>query len=185
MPYKKAVTFTEAKDRVHSILALIDYTRLEIQATWYNGQDYTYFKQDCIKTVRKMEKKGNTLRSKYCTRGLERWTESGSRVVRSTRLEAYDAVLDEQLYQWESGHDDPMSIAQLYSKISSPRQCIANLFALGDAREVEGYYIMAEQAQSGVRNTITISAQVLTETESVRSTNNTKSRQRIRTAHCA
>ena len=81
---------------------------------------------------------GNELKDKkYSSRGLEGHTTVGAAAKKRIRSLATDAVLDEQMIQWEEGIFDEDAIAEIYYRASSRCQVSASIVGLKDYRETE------------------------------------------------
>lgn len=100
-------------------LSINDYTPDEIRATWYGPEEYERIARLCQKEVRKINKGGELRDKKYCSRGLEGHTDAGSASRKRNRMSAWNAVLDEQLLQWDQGVFDEDAIAEIYIRASS------------------------------------------------------------------
>ena len=84
--------------------------------------------------------KGRDLKDKkYCARGLERHTTAGAATKEKNRRFVINAVLDEQMIQWENGIFDEDAIAELYSSASFASQMKAYVVGLRDHRATESY----------------------------------------------
>ena len=115
----RRVRFSE-HDTIHSTLHICDFTRGEINRSWYQQNDYEETIQD-VKEVasssesprdtQKRRRKQRLLLSKSPdTRGLEAWTPSGVQRFRYVKEAAFRAVWDEQQKQldqlYENGEDN-------------------------------------------------------------------------------
>ena len=76
---------------------------------------------------------------KYSSRGLEGHTTVGAAAKKGERRLAINAVLDEQMIQWEEGIFNEDAIAEIYCEASSRCQVRANIVGLKDHRETETY----------------------------------------------
>jgi hypothetical protein len=113
-------------DTVYDVLALDEYTPEEIAASWFSNTESEAIHDKCKKVIHKMEKHGNNLNeNKYCSRGLESMTGSRKDIKEENRKNAYNAVLDLQIVQWEQGCDDQEQIAQRYQSVSFQCQVAA------------------------------------------------------------
>ena len=72
--------------------------------------------------------------STFCARGLEYRTPSGAQHRQLNKINAWDAVLDEQDRQWQEGVCDADALAQVY--IASSSHCLksARQIAMNDER---------------------------------------------------
>jgi hypothetical protein len=130
------VSFAESLE-VHCVLTLDDYTAEEIYSSWYDGEEFEKIEYKCNKIIKKSIKgKAN----KYCTRGLERAMSPRLEAVERSRMEARNAVLDEQEAQRKRGVEDPERIAEVYYfEASYQCQQEANEVAESDALAVKEY----------------------------------------------
>jgi hypothetical protein len=113
-------------------LASKDYTSEEIQACWYTAEETRSIHASCSKEIRKMDEGTKLKGKKYCPRGLEGHTADGAALKQENRWLAIDAVLDEQMTQWEEGISDEDVIAEIYYRASSSCQVTANIVGLAD-----------------------------------------------------
>jgi hypothetical protein len=113
-------------------LASKDYTSKEIQACWYTAEETQRIHANCSKEIRKMEEETKLKGKKYCPRGLEGHTAGGTALKQENRWLAIDAVLEEQMIQWEEGICDEDAIAEIYYRASSSCQVSANIVGLAD-----------------------------------------------------
>lgn len=118
-------------------LSLQDYSADEVRATWYAPQDYQRIARQCHKEVRKINKTGErSLKDKkYCARGLEGYTDKLSNRARH-RQTSYDAVLEEQLSQWDRGVFDEDAIAKIYIRTSGSCQMWASFVGQQDQKQM-------------------------------------------------
>lgn len=85
--------------RVRRTLSLKDYTPAEVSAAWLNRDDYRSIRKECIETIAKMNEGAELNDEKYCARGLEGHTKTGSAAKAHKRALAITAVLNEQMDQ--------------------------------------------------------------------------------------
>jgi hypothetical protein len=101
--------------------------------TWYQQRHYNAFLVDCQKTAatvaRDLKGLGNLIYARkyfFSTRGLEHYVDQERGALRrDRRLAAWDLVLDEQMYQYESGYYQPQHIAEAYQEVSVRSLCKA------------------------------------------------------------
>ena len=86
-----------------------------------------------------MEEGSKLKDKKYCSRGLEGHTSIGAVLKKEKRSLAINAVLDEQMIQWEEGIFNEDAIAKIYNRASFSCQVRANIVGLGDHRATEAY----------------------------------------------
>jgi hypothetical protein len=140
------VRFSE-KTHVRKILSRKDFTPEEIQACWYNDEGNQRIFRYCSKEIRKMNEESKLQDKKYCSRGLESHTTVGAASKRRNVSLAINAVLDEQMIQWEEGIFDEDTIAAIYFKASSSCQLWANIVGRRDHR---GTKACAQASSSGI-----------------------------------
>jgi hypothetical protein len=119
-------------------LSIHDYTPDEIRATWYATEDYQKIERQCQKEIRKINKGGELRDKKYCSRGLEGQTDAGFASKMRNRMSSWNAVLDEQLLQWDQGVFDEDTIAEIYIRASSSCQMWANFVGQQDQKAILG-----------------------------------------------
>ena len=105
---KKRVSFNEC-ETVHDTLHICDFTKKEIQRTWFQQKDYEATVQgvkeaacscETPRDTQTKRRKQRSLLSKTAeTRGLEAWTPSGVQRFRYVKEAAFRAVWDEQQKQ--------------------------------------------------------------------------------------
>jgi hypothetical protein len=132
------VSFSE-EIHVRSTISCKDYTTEEIQACWYTGEENQRIHRHCNKEIRKMDEGSELKDKKYCSRGLEGHTTIGTATKEENRWLAINAVLDEQMVQWEEGTFDENAIAEIYYIASSSCQVRASIVGLQDHRETKAY----------------------------------------------
>ena len=132
------VRFSE-KMYVRNTLAWKDFTTEEIQACWYTDEENQRIHRHCSKEIRKMDEGSELKDETYSSRGLEGHTTIGAAAKKRIRLLAINAVLDEQMIQWEEGIFDEDAIAEIYYRASSSCQVSASIVGLRDHRETEAY----------------------------------------------
>jgi hypothetical protein len=136
---EKYVRFKK-KDMLRNTLSIKDYTPDEVRATWYVSEDYKRISRRCQKEIRKMNKgdRGELKdKKKYCSRGLEGHTNAGFAVKERNRIIAFNAVLKEQLAQWDEGVFDEDAIAEIYIRASSSCQMWANHVGQRDQKRLK------------------------------------------------
>jgi hypothetical protein len=128
------VRFSE-KIRVRNTISCKDYTPEEVEACWYTSDDNQRIHRQCSKEIRKLNE-GSTLKDKkYCSRGLEGHTTIGAATKKQNRWLSINAVLDEQMIQWEEDIFDEYVIAEIYCITSASCQVRAKIVGLSDHRE--------------------------------------------------
>jgi hypothetical protein len=127
--------------RVSQIMHLAEYTQEEMEATWYQEEEYTRISKICIKTVHKMEKRRKrSLRKREVeSRGLEGHTTTGIISKTESRRLAYDKIFHEQEHQRCRGIYDDEAMAESYQTVSSSCALWARKLALRDQIDAEDY----------------------------------------------
>jgi hypothetical protein len=144
-------------------LHLNDFSEDEIDLYWYSHDEtVTLFEADCSHTTKMMIAgkcyEGDTV---YCARGLECSTPAGTEVRLQNKINAWDAVLEEQDRQWCAGVFDTESLARVYSACSIQCTRNAHLMATNDeiiahdqgrksalkAEGIEGYPLEEQKAK--------------------------------------
>ena len=136
---EKFVSFsTQASMRY--TMPLSSYTPAEIEGTWYSDKENSDIARQCSKQILKMDR-GEILKDKkYCSRGLESHTRTGSKIKTLHRALSIDAVLDVQGQLWDEGiRDEEEAIAGAYAEATASSQMWANVIGLRDQREAEDY----------------------------------------------
>jgi hypothetical protein len=103
----------------HKTLSRDDYTVTEQEVTWYVTAEYERMQRRNIKQIKKLNEGVLLNEMKYCARGLEGRTTTGSLCQAQTRASASNAVLKEQLDQRKQGILDVYAIADAYYRESS------------------------------------------------------------------
>ena len=128
---KKKVTFNPVVRGV-AILSIYDYTDSERNAAWYNQDEMDRITQRAIKIITIMESADET--QKYCMRGLEGHTRSGTISRKHSRSEAREAVFREQDRQFNEGCINDQAIANAYIQATSKSQIWANSMGQQDQK---------------------------------------------------
>jgi hypothetical protein len=117
---RRTVSFAPTK-AVRPTLSVIDYTRGEVKACWYEEHEYDLIIQECLKVIKKMQEGKPINARKYCVRGLDRFAPEAADLRELNKSNAYIAVLEEQNNQLRDGHCDPQEIARHYRAAASRR----------------------------------------------------------------
>ena len=133
--YAKKVSF-KASVKCRKALHVNNYSDEEIAATWYNDQEFKVMRKSAC-MVAKMIEDGTISSEDCCIRGLEHKNKTAARRKRAIRMNASEAVLDEQQCQMQCGMNDDESIAQVYSKFTAESQIEAHERALKDQLEAQ------------------------------------------------
>jgi hypothetical protein len=134
------------------IMGLDEYTQKEIKNTWHTEKEMNAITMRCIKILTKIEFGRSFKGKRYCVRGLESHTTSGSIAKERNRETAMMSVLEEQQRQFDAtGVVDIESISKAYKRTTSSQQMWAQVVASRDKQEAEVYlfeneddYYMAE-----------------------------------------
>jgi putative cell wall-binding protein len=124
---------------VSQIIHLYEYTQEEMEATWYQEEEYTRISKICIKTVHKMEqrRKRSLKKQEIESRGLEGHTTTGIVSKTENRRLAYEKILQEQEHQNCQGIYDDEAMAECYESVSSSCALWARKVALRDHIDAE------------------------------------------------
>ena len=122
---KKTVVFATYSSQ-YSIIHINDYTDDEISSTWYTSEELKQIKAQAKSTINKVIKGIPIEPTKDCIQGLETYTTEGQRVKYQQRLDAMDAVLDEQEIQREEGYTNVDAIADSYYSVTYYSQVAAH-----------------------------------------------------------
>jgi hypothetical protein len=144
---RRGVRFnSQVKQR--NIPCINDYSRGEIERTWFLPEECFKIHKQYLEEVRMLEK-GILLRTgtECCPRGLESSTNEAQQAKMHTRMEALDAVLDEQDEQYEHGEYDDEAIAELYHDVTMSCQLRAHEIGIQDQREAALIYEEDERAR--------------------------------------
>ena len=140
MTSKKQVTFKPLVEVRHT-LSIYDYTATEVAAAWYDEYEMDRITKRCFKILQRYESITDAASSfrrhknnKYCLRGLEGHTTSGTIGKRNNRSAAYTAVLETQEMQGTAE-----TIADAYRSTSSSCQTWAHVVGCRDQQEIESY----------------------------------------------
>ena len=129
--------FTHATGR--STIALQDFTNEEISATWYSRDEYQAIQKSVLREVLRLDEGKIFKDRKFCSLGLEGFTKVGCQTKKSIRLEALQAVLDEQdrqLLDHKMGKIDDVAVSKAYKSVSQRCQLWASAMGLANQREV-------------------------------------------------
>ena len=100
--------------KVHPIIHINEYTEQEITTCWITNEEYNASNKQRSKEV-KLLQQGIKLRDKkYCSRGIESCTRSGSFKKYMARQRAIGCVLTEQSIQNMNGIRDDDMLAHIY-----------------------------------------------------------------------
>jgi hypothetical protein len=116
-PEKLSIRFSDNVS-FRKTLSRKDYTPEDVEASWYSHEESKAISTQCIKEIKRMDMGEKLKDKKYCSRGLEGHTTIGAESKMRNRKVAIDAVLDEQLIQWEEGIYDEELIGDIYYEAS-------------------------------------------------------------------
>jgi hypothetical protein len=139
--YRQAHVQFSKRIRVSRIIHLLEYTKEESEATWYQEKEYSRFSRNCINTVHEMEKsrKRSLSNREIESRGLEGHTTTGNISKTESRRLAYDKILHEQEHQRCLGIYDGEAMAESYQTVSSSCALWARKVALRDQIDAADY----------------------------------------------
>lgn len=117
-----------------------DYSREEIEDSWFSALDYEEFRENSYMTMGLhraglLSNNSNSNDSEHCMRGLECRLQEVSKERQWTRYHATSAVLNEQYKQYRMGYWNPQAIADLYHAVSWKSQYTAYTQAMLDEQE--------------------------------------------------
>jgi hypothetical protein len=145
---RRAVSWApDDANEIYEIPHINDFSSEMIDSLWYNEADYQRIQTSCIKIIRKMVDSDSDKQiverttKRYCSRGLEHFTDAGALARRTIRRSAIDAVMDEQFRQFTKDVVEPACIADLYAQHCRACKYYAIITALRDELEsmnVEG-----------------------------------------------
>jgi hypothetical protein len=136
----KFVRFSK-KIRTRKTMSRKDYTLEETDASFSSREDHQQTLRQCHKEVKKIGHGEKFKDKKYCARGLEGRTKIAYISKVQTRALAINAVLDEQLMQWNEGIVDEDAIAEACHIASSSCRLWASIVGRRDhkaAKEIDG-----------------------------------------------
>jgi hypothetical protein len=135
---ERTVRFSEDGNTLRYTLSPKNYSSEEIEACWYQQEEYTIIRKGCCKQIKKLDQ-GKTLKDiKYCSRGLESYMRWAAKTKAQNRKLSINAVLDEQDWQRCSNvFNDEEALAQSYIQAASSCQVWANTVGLRDQRAAE------------------------------------------------
>ncbi|GKY96551.1 hypothetical protein MPSEU_000614700 [Mayamaea pseudoterrestris] len=136
----KGIKFVEERNKVYPITHLDDIPEEEVNATWYDGNEYAEIKQSYQLTIFMMEAGEQLNLEEHTSRGLEYRTQEGAWARYENKRDAYNAVLDEQDRQWQEDQDDDEKISIIYLEHSS--KCAKAAADRAKADEAEALIIL-------------------------------------------
>jgi hypothetical protein len=136
---EKSVSFA-THDTVHHTIARQDFSSEELKATWFSGEEFLQILDQCNKQIHKMDQ-GKILKDKkYCARGLEALTRTGSITRSKSRAQSIQAVLEEQDALTSQGVlVDEDAIGFVYHDVTSSCQMWASVIGYRDQQAAERY----------------------------------------------
>jgi hypothetical protein len=129
-----------------------DYTLEEADATFSSRKEHQQIMRQCHKEVKKIGHGEKFKDKKYCARGLEGRTKIGYISKVQKRALVINAVLDEQLMQWNEGVFDEDAIADACHIASSSCGLWASIVGRRDQKAAEEIYGLAYKISSAVAN---------------------------------
>ncbi|KAG7357262.1 hypothetical protein IV203_001950 [Nitzschia inconspicua] len=134
----KFVSFADTAS-VRPTLSRDAYTKEEQLACWFTEEDFSRMKKSSMALVAKMNS-GSSFATKYCTRGLEKYTRVQGRHRLKNRYDSIYAVLDEQDKMYDEGISvDDERISRVYSSRTSSSILWAHIVGLRDQKEADKY----------------------------------------------
>jgi hypothetical protein len=130
---KKTVSFTPYVLGI-SHLHLDNYTDEEIRDCWFNQEEMRRIKQELRRTIIMIDKNLKLDEKKYCIRGTEGSTKRRKQSRLLNRMDAVEAVFNEQKIQYKWGVWDDCKVAKVYSKASHTSKMEATMIGASDAK---------------------------------------------------
>lgn len=122
---RKSVSFDE-RVRAKKTIHFADFAEEEITACWYAEDDFRRFKRDVRFEANLLENECLQADNvKYCSRGLECFTTSGSKQRSANKRQSIALVLEEQEMQRDEGSHDAAFIAEIYADVVVPCKAVA------------------------------------------------------------
>jgi hypothetical protein len=149
---KRAISFS-AEVRVIHTTHLHNYSRKEIQACWYRRAELKEIRQEVYYTVNLIEENVEMKESRHCKRGLECFTQEGSRRKTQNKLKGWFSVFDEQELQSLQEAVDPEMIVLVYSKATRCCQISASIMGVCDERAARSQYDSPPGKQATTKTT--------------------------------
>ena len=142
-PRKITIRFDEF-DEMTTVLHINDYTKGELNRTWYVRGDYDRMVHESRRIAEKVEERQQDPtkaekkdKKPIEARGLEAWTTQGATRAKLVKAAAVDAVWNEQSRQWENGENDDLRIREAYIAISKDSISAAQARAFQDYIQVK------------------------------------------------
>lgn len=123
----------------YDVLHLNEYSPEEIQGCWYQSRDLEAIRRQAQRLLDAVSEYGEEAidKSRHSTRGLEKFTEEGSKSFVSLLETGWDAVMDTQdMLVAKKGAVDDVALARQYRKIALPHRFPARNLALKDRKEI-------------------------------------------------
>jgi hypothetical protein len=112
---KKRVSFSNAPAGIVEVKSLEDFSKEELEQTWFTRQEFDDIKESYRSVLRRMQNKEHIQDTEECsTRGLEGRSRMGARNRQTIMMESILAVLNEQMEQQNEGRNDSEAIAIAY-----------------------------------------------------------------------
>jgi hypothetical protein len=136
---EKSVSFA-THDTVYHTIARQDFSSEELKAAWFSEEEFLQILDQCNKQIHKMDQ-GKILKDKkYCARGLEALTRTGSITRSKSRAQSIQAVLEEQDALTSQGVlVDEDAIGFVYHDVTSSCQMWASVIGYRDQQAAERY----------------------------------------------
>ena len=100
---------------------------------WWNARDFQYFKRRCREDLDMLQQTDEEEWEVCCFRGLESFARA--KLKHTRRAIAFQAVMEEQLVQWEDDSENPEFISEVYRKASLECEKEAHLIGLKDMQD--------------------------------------------------
>jgi hypothetical protein len=149
---KRAISFSPQVRVIHTV-HLNTYSREEIRACWYRSAELKRIRQEVYYTVDLMEENHEFNESRYCKRGLERFTQKGSCRKTQNKLKGWSAVFEEQGLQFLQEIVDPERIALVYSKATRGCELAPYIMGVCDEWAVKSQHAFPPEKQATTKKT--------------------------------
>jgi ribosome-binding protein aMBF1 (putative translation factor) len=139
-PSSRHVSFSK-RVKVKRTLAIGEYTRDEMESTWYESEELQAMALDVRLTVQMIGKGEELDEASHCQRGVENRTSLGKETTRSNRRNAVRAVLKAQEHQRRKGIKNQEELASVYTEYTKWSGLTAQAMGLSDeqvAQKVNG-----------------------------------------------
>jgi hypothetical protein len=151
---KRAISFSPEVIVIPAV-HLNNYSCKEIRACWYRAAELKRIQEEVYYTLGLIEENVEINESLHCKRGLECFTQEGSRGRTQNKRKGWSAVFEEQELQYLQEVVDPEMIALLYSKVTCHCQTAASssMGVIEDERAARSHYAFPPGKQPTTKKT--------------------------------